>query len=155
MRAGGLKMKTVTLTAKSKICFKEEQSCNPEQCEYAKGHYDRVNEAIQDILDHTDEIDRDNIESYAKQYMICPFEYSLDLTLWADTIICDYNYVFDPQVYLKRFFAENGGDYTFLIDEAHNLVDRAREMFSAELTQRTISNMKKATKQTNPHFLNY
>ena len=59
---------------------------------------------------------------------------SLDLSVWMDAVICDYNYVFDPNVYLKRFFGENiSGKYLFLIDEAHNLVERGREMYSASI----------------------
>jgi len=150
MRAGGLKMKTVTLTAKAKICFKEKVICNPDECEYARGHYDRVNDAIKDILEHEDQLERTAIERYAEKHRVCPFEYSLDLTEWADTVICDYNYVFDPQVYLRRFFADNSGDYTFLIDEAHNLVDRAREMFSAELYKKTFLSLKKVTGKKSP-----
>ena len=68
----------------------------------------------------------------AKKWQVCPFEMCLDLALWVDAVICDYNYVFDPTVHLKRFFGEGaGGDYIFLIDEAHNLVERGREMYSA------------------------
>lgn len=133
MRDKGLRFKTIVLTAKEKICFMDETKCTPDECEYAKGHFDRVNRAIEEILTNEDEWSRDVIEMYAREYRVCPFELSLDLTLWADCIICDYNYVFDPSVYLKRFFVDGGGDYVFLIDEAHNLVDRSRDMFSAQL----------------------
>lgn len=150
MREKGLLFKTVTLTAKEKICFKEKSNCKPEECEYAKGHFDRINEAIMDVLTKEDEIKREVIEEYAKAHKVCPFELSLDITLWADAVICDYNYVFDPRVYLKRFFADPGGNYTFLIDEAHNLVDRAREMFSAQLSKRTFLELKRALKDTSP-----
>ena len=81
---------------------------------------------------------------------MCPFELSLDVSVWADAIICDYNYVFDPQVYLRRFFAEDGGAYGFLVDEAHNLVDRARDMFSADLDGREILDVKRAIKKAAP-----
>lgn len=143
MHAQGLLFKSVTLTAKDKICFLEEAACNPEQCEYARGHFDRVNAALRAILSHEHLLTREKIEYYAKEYHICPFEFSLDLTLWADAVVCDYNYAFDPRVYLKRFFAEEGGDYTFLVDEAHNLVDRAREMFSAQLYKRPFLDLKR------------
>lgn len=150
MRAKGLKFKAVTLTAKEKICIKEKSSCNPIDCEVAKGHFDRINNAIMDILTNEDEIKRETIELYSNKHMVCPFEYSLDLTLWADAVICDYNYVFDPRVYLKRFFTEKGGDFTFLVDEAHNLVDRAREMYSAEITKKPVLEMKKEMKEVSP-----
>lgn len=150
MKDKGLEFKTVTLTAKDKICFKEQSVCNPEHCEFAKGHFDRVNNAILDILKQENQFTRLVIEEYARKHRICPFEFSLDLTLWSDCVICDYNYVFDPRVYLKRFFTDNGGDYTFLIDEAHNLVDRARTMFSAELYKKPILELKKMFKDAEP-----
>ncbi|KNY27797.1 ATP-dependent DNA helicase [Pseudobacteroides cellulosolvens] len=150
MREYGLKFKTITLTAKEKVCFKENAWCNPENCEYAKGHYDRVDNAIIDIYTSEHSFVRDVVEKYAKKHKICPFEFSLDLAMWADSVICDYNYAFDPRVYLKRFFQFNTGEYTFLIDEAHNLVDRSREMFSAELYKRPFLNLKKTFKTKKP-----
>jgi len=128
-----LEFKAVTLTAKDKICFQEESDCNPDTCPFASGYFDRINEAIKAILADENLITREKVEKYAKDYKVCPFEYSLDLALWVDMVICDYNYVFDPRVGLKRFFADDGGNYIFLIDEAHNLIDRARDMYSAEL----------------------
>jgi DNA excision repair protein ERCC-2 len=146
MRLNGLKFKTLTLTAKEKICFLDEPKCNADHCEYAKGHFDRVNNAILDIVEHCDNITRETIELYALKHKVCPFEFALDISLWVDCVICDYNYVFDPKVYLKRFFSDNGGDFVFLIDEAHNLVDRARSMYSAELLKTHFYNIKKAFK---------
>ena len=143
MRGSGLAFKSITLTAKDKICFKENTTCNPEYCEFAKGHFDRVDKAIIDLFKNENAFTRDIVEEYSKKYIVCPFELSLDLSLWSDCIICDYNYVFDPQVYLKRFFQLNCGDYTFLIDEAHNLVDRSREMFSAEINKDPFLQLKK------------
>ncbi|MBB6218903.1 Rad3-related DNA helicase [Anaerosolibacter carboniphilus] len=150
MHGRGLLFKSVTLTAKDKICFQEESICNPEHCEYARGHFDRVNEALRAILHQEQLLTREKIEAYAKEYHICPFEFSLDLTLWADAVVCDYNYAFDPRVYLKRFFSEEGGDYTFLVDEAHNLVDRSREMFSAELYKRPFLDLKRVFQSKAP-----
>ena len=122
LRAKGLRLKSVTLTAKDKICFCPDSACNPEECEYARGHYDRINDAVKAIFAR-DAFTREQIVETASTHRVCPFELSLDLTLWAECIICDYNYVFDPRVYLRRFFQEENGDYIFLIDEAHNLVD--------------------------------
>jgi len=152
MRTSGLRMKTLTLTAKEKICFCEKPECNPEHCEYAKGHYDRINEAILDAINHCDYLTRNTIEEYAKKHMVCPFELSLDISLWVDCVICDYNYVFDPRAYLRRFFAENNGNYVFLIDEAHNLVDRSREMFSSQLYKTHFYQIKKEYKGKNKAF---
>lgn len=147
MRDKGLKFKSVILTAKDKICFMEERECNPEYCPYAKGHYDRINDAIYDLLTHSDNFNREAIEAYAASHRVCPFEMCLDISLFADAVICDYNYLFDPHVYLKRFFSEGiREDYVFLIDEAHNLVERGREMYSAVLKKEDFPELKKIVK---------
>lgn len=147
LRKQGLQFKSVVLTAKDKICFMEETECNPEHCPYAKGHYDRINDCIYDILIHEDSFTRDLIESYAKKHRVCPFEMCLDISLFSDGVIGDYNYLFDPHVYLKRFFAEgNKGEYIFLVDEAHNLLDRGREMYSAILRKEDFLELKKIVK---------
>jgi Rad3-related DNA helicases len=150
MRENGLVFRTITLTAKEKICFNKEVSCNPDFCEYAKGHYNRVNNALTDVLNNSESLSREVIEEYARKHTVCPFEFGLDLSLWADCIICDYNYAFDPRVYLKRFFLNNSGDYAFLVDEAHNLVDRAREMFSAQIHKSAFLEAKKLMKTKLP-----
>ena len=148
MRRQGLRFKSVVLTAKDKICFMEERECNPEYCPYAKGHYDRINDAIYDLLTNADNFNRSAIEEYAKKHQVCPFEMCLDMSLFADAVICDYNYLFDPHVYLKRFFTEGvREDYIFLIDEAHNLVDRGREMYSAVLIKEDFLELKKIVKE--------
>ena len=134
MRRNALRIKSIVLTAKEKICILNEPECNPRACTRALGHYDRVNDALYDCLTSEEELTREKIVAYANKHSVCPFEFSLDLSLFADVIICDYNYVYDPHIYLRRFFAEGEIEpYLFLTDEAHNLVDRAREMYSAEL----------------------
>lgn len=145
LREKGLQMKTITLTAKEKICFQEETECNPDACPYAKGHFDRVNDAVFDLLGSGEQqFNRQTIESYAQKWKVCPFEFGLDVALWGDGVICDYNYIFDPRAKLKRFFGEGvKGDYLFLIDEAHNLVERGREMFSASLYKEDFLELKK------------
>ena len=148
LRENGLHLRTVTLTAKDKICVLEERNCNPVECECAKGHFDRVRDAVYDLITSEMVIDRDKIDEYAKKHMVCPFEMSLDVSYWCDGIICDYNYVFDPDASLKRYFASGiKGDYIFLVDEAHNLVDRAREMYSAVLRKENVLNAKKLVKE--------
>ena len=147
LREKGLKFKTVILTAKDKICFMEETECNPDYCPYAKGHYDRINDAMYDMLTHMDNFSREKITEYGKKHKVCPFELCLDMSLFSDGIICDYNYVFDPHVYLKRFLAENSkGEYIFLVDEAHNLVERGREMYSAVMCKEDFLRLKKVIK---------
>lgn len=150
MEQRGLAIKTVTLTAKDKICFLEERDCNPEKCPYANGYYDRINDALYSLLQSGRRFTRGVIEEAARQHRLCPFELSLDLTLWCDGIICDYNYLFDPVAYLQRFFAEEGGDYIFLVDEAHNLVDRSRSMYSAALNKSAVLALKKKCKAEKP-----
>ncbi len=144
LRKKGYQAKVVWITAKEKMCRCEEMDCNPVHCPYAKGHYDRVNDAVYNLLQKEDVFTREVLLEQADAYMVCPFELSLDVATWADDIICDYNYVFDPNVYLKRFFAEGAkGDYIFLVDEAHNLVERSRKMYSAELYKEDFLAVKK------------
>ncbi|MCR5222728.1 MAG: ATP-dependent DNA helicase [Lachnospiraceae bacterium] len=139
LRDGGLKIKTVVITAKEKICPLSECTCNPDACPRAKGHFDRINDAMYDLLSSTDSFDRETVEEYAAKHEVCPFEMSLDMSLFSDGVICDYNYVFDPNVYLRRFFAEGvDRQYAFLIDEAHNLVERGMEMYSAVLIKEQV-----------------
>lgn len=151
----GLFLKVVTVTAKEKVCVLDKAECNPGACPRASGHYDRVNDAVYDLLTHENDISREHVIAYAEKHCVCPFEMGLDATLWSDAVICDYNYVFDPNVYLRRFFANDKQlDYIFLIDEAHNLVDRAREMYSGILYKDDFLEIKrlikgKSTKLTN------
>lgn len=147
LKKQGLQYKVVTLTAKEKICFCEDKECNPEKCPYAKGHYDRVNQAVYEMITTTDDMSRENIEVYARKYEVCPFEMSLDVAVWVDAVVCDYNYVFDPNAHLRRFFADEvKGEYLFLIDEAHNLVERAREMYSATIYKEEFLEAKRIIK---------
>ena len=151
LKEKGLLYKTITLTAKEKICFCEEAECNPDACPYAKGHFDRVNDAVFDLITHSGDWSREVLEKQAKKHMVCPFEMSLDVSNWADAVICDYNYAFDPQAHLKRFFSESGkGEYLFLIDEAHNLVERGREMYSASLYKEDLLEVRKLVKAEDP-----
>lgn len=150
LRKKNLRMKFITLTAKEKICPLEECRCQPELCERAKGHFDRVNEAVFDIINQEDGIDQECILDYAKKHQVCPFEFQLDVALWCDVIICDYNYVFDPVVYLKRFFNDTASNMIFLVDEAHNLVDRAREMYSAALYRSDFNTVYRKLKPIRP-----
>ncbi|WP_181347641.1 ATP-dependent DNA helicase [Thalassobacillus sp. CUG 92003] len=135
MKDEGLALRSVTLTAKDKICFQEETICQPDYCEFADGYYDRINGAIIDILQNEMIVTRSVIESYAMKHKVCPFEFSLDVAYVVDVVICDYNYIFDPKVSLKRLMPEDKKQSALLVDEAHNLVERGREMFSASLEE--------------------
>ena len=156
LRAAGLHFRTVTLTAKDKICHLDEHNCNPEVCEYARGHFDRVNEAVYDIITNEAVINRDTILQYSVKHKVCPYEMSLDVSYWCDGIICDYNYAFDPDSSLKRYFGDGGkGNYVFLVDEAHNLVDRAREMYSATLVKEDFLACKRVVKDMDKRLASY
>lgn len=149
LRGSGLHFKSVILTAKEKICFMEKTECNPENCPYARGHFDRINDAVYNMLVSEERFSREKIEEYAIRYQVCPFEFCLDMSLFADGIICDYNYLFDPHIYLRRFFGDGSGNqYLFLIDEAHNLVERGREMYSASLIKESFLELKREIQQT-------
>ena len=144
----GLYFNTVTITAKEKLCILDQPECNPLACPVAKGHFDRVNDAVYDIIHCEEAITREKILEYGERFHVCPFEFCLDISSWTDGIICDYNYVFDPNVRLKRYFSEGGAgaEYLFLIDEAHNLVQRAREMYSASLIKEELLTARRALK---------
>ncbi len=147
LKEHGLKFRNVTVTAKEKLCILEKTECNPEQCERAKGHFDRINEAVYDIITHEHKITRETVLKYAEKHKVCPFEMNLDCTNWCDGIICDYNYVYDPFVRLKRYFADGGrGNYIVLVDEAHNMVERARDMYSASLNKNDFLKIRKIVK---------
>jgi DNA excision repair protein ERCC-2 len=149
MKQKGLSLNSVTITAKEKACFKEETICQKDYCEFANGYYDRLNTALIDIFQNEQSIDRKLIESYARKHTLCPFEFSLDLAYTADVVICDYNYMFDPKVSLKRLMEDQKKGTCLLVDEAHNLVDRAREMFSAEIFKSHFLTLKKEYQSKN------
>lgn len=147
IRRKGAKLRSVTITAKDKICFSPGQPCHPDHCEYARGYYDKVTDAIDDILSDSESLDRKTVEEKALERSLCPFELSLDLSRHCDVIVSDYNYVFDPVVYLRRFFNESPLPYVALIDESHNLVDRGRDMFSATLNKKDFLDLARTVKE--------
>jgi DNA excision repair protein ERCC-2 len=149
MKEKGLFLQSVTITAKDKVCFKEETRCDSSYCEFADGYYDRINGAVLDILKNETIMDRDVISEYAQKHKVCPFEYSIDLAYAADSVICDYNYVFDPRVSFKRLFEEQKKRTVLLMDEAHNLVDRARGMYSAEIEKSAFLQLSREYKGKN------
>ena len=153
LREKGMKYKVVTITAKEKLCFMDETKCDPVHCPYARGHFDRVNDAVYELWTTKSRYDRETIREQAEKWQVCPFEMCLDLSVWVDAVICDYNYVFDPTVHLKRFFGDGaGGDYIFLIDEAHNLAERGREMYSASICREDAVRIRKAMKERAPRL---
>ncbi|MFC6255127.1 helicase C-terminal domain-containing protein [Secundilactobacillus hailunensis] len=148
MTQRGLTLRSITLTAKDTITFPEEVNLAPEDNPFMVGYYDRLKPGLKDILTNETAITRETVEAYARKHQLDPFEFSLDISLFCDVIICDYNYLFDPQVYLQRFFAvDHDDDNFFLVDEAHNLVSRSRDMYSTELSLAPLTDLIAATKQ--------
>ncbi|OJG46402.1 helicase [Enterococcus hermanniensis] len=135
------RVKSVTLTAKDKICFLTERNCTPEHCPFANGYYDRVNDGLWDMLNNDDQYTRPVIEKYARKHELCPFELSLDISRFSDLVIGDYNYLYDPTVYLRRFFEEENKTNLVLVDEAHNLVNRSKEMYSASISRKNLDSI--------------
>ncbi len=145
-RDPSIELKTIMITAKDKACFLETRNCSAEACPYSNGYYDRINDVVFEAIQKYNCFDFELICSIAKEYNVCPYELSLDISQWCDIIICDYNYLFDPKVKLQRFFIDSDLRYIFLIDEAHNLPDRAREMYSRQLDSSTFRSVKKLFK---------
>ena len=142
----GLYASAIMITAKDKTCFCPGKGCNPDECPFAKGYYTKIRNVLIESIKEYDLFSPEVISSIAEHYAICPFELSLDLSLFVDIIICDYNYLFDPMVYLKRYFDEDASKMIALIDESHNLVDRGREMFSATIDSYSFQKAKAAVK---------
>ena len=142
----GLSISDIVITSKEKICFNKERACNPDECPYARKYYEKIKDVIKESILRYDDFDYDTICHIANKYSICPFELELDLSLFCDVIICDYNYVFDPISYMKRYFDEDSSHYIALVDEAHNLVDRSKEMYSAILSKSLFLKAKAAQK---------
>ena len=153
LRAKGLRLKVLTLTAKDKMCLMAVKNCDPAKCPYAEGVFTRMQRVGKTLLRSHDVFSRDLIYETGLKHEVCPFELSLEISLGCDLIIADYNYVFDPRVYLKRFFQQKGRDNNvFLVDEAHNLVDRAREMFSATLARDPLMTLRRNIHKSLPEL---
>lgn len=148
LRGEGLKFRSITLTAKQKVCLNDKVSCNPDECKYAVNYYNKSKGVIYDLLKECGNIDRELIIRLAKENEICPFELSLDMINWCDGVVCDYNYIFDKRVGLKRVVEDMGDEIALLIDEGHNLVDRGRSMYSATLNKSKFLNMRRELKGT-------
>ena len=147
LKENGLSLSDIVITSKEKICPCKDKACNPDECEYAKGYYNKIKNILKESILRYDEFDLETINHIANKYLVCPFELELDLSLYCDAIICDYNYVFDPTSYMKRYFDEDASHYQILVDEAHNLVDRSKEMYSASISKSEILKAKEAQKK--------
>ena len=140
----GLVASAITILAKDKVCLCPGKACNPDECPFAKGYYTKIREVLTKNIVKTQLFSAKEISQIAKQYAICPFELSLDMSLFTDIIICDYNYFFDPMVYLRRYFDGDASKYLVLVDEAHNLVERGRSMYSASIDSFKFKQVKKS-----------
>ncbi len=136
LRRSGFRLRSVVLHARADTCFNPELPCDPDRCRYAKGYYDRRARALHELL-KTDHLDAVAVRDCARRHTVCPFELSLDAVLCVDVIIGDYNYVFDPSVRIQRL-AELADEHHLVVDEAHQLPERVREMYSAQLSSGTL-----------------
>ncbi len=153
LKDNGLSLGDIMITAKDKICFCKGQACNPEECPYAKGYYNKIQTVLRYAILNYDDFDLQTITQLAYENQICPFEFELDLSLFMDVIICDYNYLFDPISYMKRYFDEDTSSFLVLVDEAHNLVDRSRDMYSASLSYKQFLEARKSVCHSKLHQL--
>jgi len=142
----GLQVKTIEISSKDSVCFQKNRDCDADKCPYSRNYYGKLFEALKDAYNNEDLFNKETIEAYAKKHKVCPFEFSLDLSYYADIIICDYNYVFCPLTHLQRYF-EMGGKYEtiVLVDEAHNLSSRSRQMYSGRISKMEINKLKNLT----------
>ena len=147
LKENGLSIADIIITSKEKICFCKDKSCNPDECIFAKGYYNKIKNIIKESIVRYDDFDYELITYIANKYSVCPFELELDLSLYCDVIVCDFNYVFDPTAYMKRYFDEDSSHYLVLVDEAHNLVDRSKEMYSASISLNKLVAAKEAQKK--------
>jgi DNA excision repair protein ERCC-2 len=154
LHEAGLHTKTLEITSKDAICFLDKRECDPEKCPFAKGFFDRLQEATKDIFDHETLLDRNTVERYARKHMVCPFEFSLYVSYYVDVIICDYNYVFDPRTHLIRYFDEDNYKPLLLIDEAHNLISRSRDMYSSTLYKSDFIKLRRIASKLKPSIRN-
>ncbi len=153
MNKAGSAVQGIVLSSREQMCACDgaklrggrlSSNCTPELCSYARSYYERAPVAISEIMSRSDNFGSQYIKSFAKDKQLCPYEFQLDLSELCDVVICDYNYVFSPTARLKRYFDENEGSnerYIFLVDEAHNLPDRARDMFSCRITSKEIEEL--------------
>jgi len=150
LHEGTLETKTLEITSKDSICFLEKRECDPEKCIYAKGFFDRLQTATKDIFQNEKLMKRSVVEHYAEKHKVCPFEFSLFISYFVDVIICDYNYVFDPRTHLIRYFDEQNYEPLILIDEAHNLISRSRDMYSATLVKSDFIKLRRLGSKLKP-----
>lgn len=143
-----LSVKSVTLTARNKICPMERPVCRPDVCPYADGFYDRINDVLLELLRRYDGFTREGICQIAEKYQLCPYELGLELSSWCDVIIGDYTHLFDLTAYLRKFFSKQTQEnHVFLIDEAHNLLEHGQKMYSVTLSRSRVVDIRRVVKR--------
>ena len=134
LKEKGLVVNDIVITAKEKICPNTQKTCNPDECPFAREYYSKIQSVLRYSLTNYSTFNYDRIVEIAHENMICPFEFQLDLSLFCDVVICDYNYLYDPISYMKRYFDEDSSHFLVLVDEAHNLISRSQDMYSSSIT---------------------
>jgi DNA excision repair protein ERCC-2 len=150
LKSKGLKSKVIEITSKDTTCFLEKRRCDPEYCPFAKGFFDRLKDATLDIFQNEQIMHREVVETYARKHMICPFEFSLYISYFVDIIVADYNYVFDPRIHLVRYFDDNTYHPIILVDEAHNMIPRSRDMYSSTLIRSDFIQLRRHASKLKP-----
>ncbi len=137
LRNNGMAIRSIVLSSKEKSCLQPDLFCDQTICPFAVDYYERLPDAMQDLFKYQD-ITPDIVSQIATKHQVCPHELSLDISDFCDVVIGDYNHVFDPQASIKRIIRSQDEICGLLIDEAHNLPSRAREMFSAQISEESI-----------------
>ncbi len=149
----GAPLRTIVLSAKEQMCPVE--GCNQRTCKHncpRSASHTKIMQAVCELLNHQNGYTSSLIKRVAEKYGVCPYELSLDLSEFCSIVICDYNYVYNPAVKLRRYFVENNGKYVLLVDEAHNLTDRARDMFSCELHSSSFDKLLQQIPESEPLY---
>lgn len=141
--AGGvLPLRVLELVARDKACEHPDAACHGESCPLARGFYDRLAAARAAALEHG-RLDRAAVRAAALAHDVCPYYLAQELARWCDVVVGDYNYYYDGSALLHALTLQNQWRVGVLVDEAHNLLDRARGMYSAALDQRELAGVRK------------
>ncbi|HPX92972.1 MAG TPA: ATP-dependent DNA helicase [Bacillota bacterium] len=139
-RAGSY-IRSLTVRAKEQMCLSPGHFCDMKVCPFAVRYHDHLRDALKKSYGIR-RLTPEDVLSLAREFSLCPFELSLSLLPTVDVVICDYNYLFNPRVRLHGWLDEPGQAYTLLVDEAHNLARRSREMFSAVISRSQVTAIK-------------
>ncbi|MBI4345689.1 MAG: ATP-dependent DNA helicase [Elusimicrobia bacterium] len=146
VKEGGGNIRSMTVTAKAKLCLKNEPLCNPDYCEYARDHYTKVAaHGLVRALAKKRKLSARVFTRVAREHQVCPYELQVDAALDADAVICDYNYVFAPRSALGTLTAlglDQEGGPNLVVDEAHNLPARALDYYSPELSTAALEGLR-------------